>query len=63
MNKEKRWITPFLERRAFEDIIRKTFHRYKDNLMCSADTMEDIINDVTKDIREQLQGLTRKNSS
>jgi len=63
MNKEKRWITPFLERKAFEDIIRKTFLRYKDNLMCSPATMEDIIKDVTKDIRAQLQGLTRKNSS
>jgi hypothetical protein len=29
--------------------------------MCSADTMETIIQDVTKEIREQLQGLTRKN--
>jgi len=56
---EKRWITEDLERRAFEDIIRKTFEKYKDNLMCSQDTMDEIIVDATKDIREQLQGLKR----
>jgi hypothetical protein len=56
---EKRWITEDLERRAFEDIIRKTFEKYKDNLMCSQDTMDEIIVDATKEIREQLQGLKR----
>ena len=56
---EKRWITDSLERKAFEDIIRKTFEKYKDNLMCSKDTMDDIIVDATREIREQLQGLKR----
>lgn len=59
MVEEKRWITDNLERKAFEDIIRKTFEKYKDNLMCSQDTMDDIIVDATKEIREQLQGLNR----
>jgi len=63
MNKDKRMITPFLERKAFEDIIRKTFQRYKDNLMCSQDTMEDIVREASKEIREQLQGVSRKDSS
>lgn len=59
MDQEKRWITEDLERKAFEDIIRKTFEKYKDNLMCSQDTMDDIIVDATREIREQLQGLKR----
>jgi len=59
MDEEKRWITEDLERKAFEDIIRTTFEKYKDNLMCSQDTMDDIIVDATKEIREQLQGVKR----
>jgi hypothetical protein len=59
MVEEKRWITEDLERKAFEDIIRKTFAKYKDNLMCSQDTMDDIIVDATMEIREQLKGLKR----
>ena len=60
MEKKKRMISPFLERKAFEDIIRKTFSKYKDNLMCSEETINDIIRDATKEIREQLQGVSRK---
>lgn len=60
MDHEKRYITEYLERKAFEEIIRHTFQKYKDNLMCSQDTMNDIIRAVTKDIREQLQGITRE---
>jgi hypothetical protein len=59
MVEEKRWITEDLERKAFEDIIRTTFEKYKDNLMCSQDTMDDIIVDATQEIRKQLQGLKR----
>ena len=59
MDEEKRWITEDLERKAFEDIIRKTFEKYKDNLMCSQDTMDDIIVDATQEIRQQLQGVKR----
>ena len=56
----KRMITPMLERKAFEEIIRSTFKKYKDNLMCSDSTMNDIITDASKEIREQLQGLSRE---
>ncbi len=59
MDKNKRWVTPSLERVAFEDIISGTFRRYKDNLMCSDAILEEIIEKATKDIREQLQGLSR----
>ena len=59
MDKTKRWITPGLERKAFEEIITRTFQRYKDNLMCSNAILEEIIRRVTNDIREQLQGLSR----
>jgi len=59
MTQEKRWITEELERKAFEDIIRTTFNKYKDNLMCSQDTMDDIIVDATQEIRAQLVGLKR----
>lgn len=60
MDQEKRWINEDLERKAFEEIIRKTFTKYKDNLMCSQETMDDIIVDATREIREQLQGIKRE---
>ncbi len=60
MEHNKRWITEYLERKAFEEIIRQTFSRYKDNLMCSQDTMDKIISDVTKEIRDQLQGISKE---
>ena len=59
MDKSKRWVTPSLERIAFEDIITTTFRRYKDNLMCSNVILEEIIQKVTEDIRGQLQGLSQ----
>ncbi len=59
MEQNKRWITDDLERKAFEEIIRQTFNHYKDNLMCSQDTMDQIVTDVTKEIRMQLQGISR----
>ena len=59
MTEEKRWITENLERKAFEDIIRTTFNKYRDNLMCSQDTMDDIIVDAIREIRAQLTGLKR----
>ena len=60
MDREKRFINEYLERKAFEDIIKNTFQKYRDNLMCSQEIMDSIINDATKEIREQLQGMTRK---
>ena len=60
MDQAKRWINEGLERKAFEDIIRKTFTKFKDNLMCSQETMDDIIVEVTREIREQLQGIKRE---
>ena len=62
MDKSKRWITQSLERKAFEDIISTTFQRYKDNLMCSQTILDEIIQNVTKEIRDQLQGLSREAS-
>lgn len=61
MNKQKRFITPGIERKAFEEIISSTFQRYKDNLMCSDTILQEIIKDATNRIREQLQGLSRGN--
>jgi hypothetical protein len=58
MEKRKRMVTPFLERKAFEDIIKRTFMKYKDNLMCSEEIMNQIIKDSTIEIRAQLQGLS-----
>ena len=60
MNQTKRMITETLERLPFEKILKDVFARYKDNLMCSGDTIESITKDVTFQIREQLQGMTRK---
>ena len=60
MEKSKRMITDTLERKAFEQLIRNVFNKYKDNMMCSKDTMEEIITDDTKKIREQLQGVSHK---
>ena len=62
MEKQKRWVTPAIERKAFEDIITTTFKRYRDNLMCSDAIMDEIIIQVSKSIREQLQGLSRENA-
>jgi hypothetical protein len=59
MNQSKRWITPGLERKAFEEIISSTFNKYKDNLMCSDSILEEIIKKTTNEIREQLQGVSR----
>ena len=60
MDNTKRMITDTLERKDFESVIRNVFSKYKDNMMCSSDTMEDIIKDASKEIRDQLQGLSRK---
>ena len=60
MDKQKRFIGPGIERKAFEEIIANTFRKYKDNLMCSEAIMEEIIKVVTKSIRDQLQGLSRE---
>jgi len=60
MDKDKRWINEYLERKAFEKIIHQALNKYKDNLMCSQDTIDDIVKDVTHEIREQLQGLSRE---
>jgi len=59
MSKQKRFITPHIERKAFEEIISNTFSKYKDNLMCSETILREIIKDATKSIREQIQGLSR----
>jgi len=60
MDQEKRWITEDLERKAFEDIIRTIFNKFRDNLMCSQETMDDIIVESSQEIRAQLQGLKRE---
>ena len=62
MERRKKWINPNIERKAFENIIREVFMRYKDNLLCSEDTIEEIIKDATRRIRNQLQGLTNSQS-
>jgi len=60
MGNVKRWVTEELERKAFEQIVREVFMKYRDNIMCSEIIMENIIKDSSKKIREQLQGLSRK---
>ncbi len=62
MGYPKRWIDENLERKAFEDIIREVFQKYKDNMMCSQDTVDSIIRDATREIRHQLKGLSREKS-
>ena len=59
MEKQKRWVAPNLERKAFEEIISTTFKKYRDNLMCSEAILEEIIREVSKSIRDQLKGLSR----
>jgi hypothetical protein len=60
MNKPKRMINEKLERKTFEDIIKETFSRFRDNFLISEEIRDKIISDATKKIREQLQGLSRK---
>ena len=59
MEKTKRMITETLERLPFERIIMEVFSHYRDNLMCSGDTIESITKEATIKIREQLQGMSR----
>ncbi len=59
MNKPVRMITPALERAAFEKIITDVFAKYRDNLMCSQKILDEIVVDASKQVREQLQGLSR----
>ena len=48
------------DNKAFEEIISQAFQHYKDNLMCSQETMNQIIQEVTQEIRKQLSGITRE---
>ena len=63
MDNQKRWITETLERLPFEIIIKEIFTRYKDNLMCSKETIDKITQDASKQIREQLQGMSRSKTN
>lgn len=53
-------ITENLERKTFEEIIKETFARFRDNFLISEEIRDKIITDATKKIREQLQGVSRK---
>ena len=59
MNKPIRMITPTLERAAFEEIIKNVFAKYRDNLMCSQKILDEITTEASKQIREQLQRISR----
>lgn len=59
MEHQKRWVNETLQRLPFETIIKEIFARYKDNLMCSQDTIDQITKDTSKQIRELLQGMSR----
>ena len=60
MNKPKRMINENLERKTFEEIIKDTFSRFRDNFLISEEIRDKIIKDATKKIRDQLEGLSRK---
>jgi len=60
MNKPKRMINENLERKTFEELIKDTFSRFRDNFLISEEIRDKIIKDATKKIRDQLQGLSRK---
>jgi hypothetical protein len=61
MEHQKRWVNETLQRLPFETIFKEIFARYKDNLMCSQETIDKITLDAAKQIREQLQGISRIN--
>jgi len=62
MEKTKRMISETLERLPFETILKDVFAKYRDNLMCSSETLDNITKEATNRIREQLQGLSRDGS-
>jgi len=53
-------INENLERKTFEELIKDTFSRFRDNFLISEEIRDKIIKDATKKIRDQLQGLSRK---
>jgi hypothetical protein len=62
MEKTKRMINENLERLPFETILREVFAKYRDNMMCSSETVENITQDAALKIREQLRGMSRDGS-
>lgn len=55
-----RMIDESTERQAFEDIIGRTFQKYRDNIMCSQSILDEITIKVTQEIRDQLKGIKRE---
>ena len=55
--RRKHKINAEVERIPFERIVKETFQKYKDNIMCSQETIDNMINDITEKIREQLKEI------
>jgi hypothetical protein len=53
--KRKNLFNPETGRLVFEQIIRETFGKYKDNIVCSEEILLKITADIAKKIREQLK--------
>lgn len=54
LKKRKHLKNPNVQREPFEKIIKDVFDKYRDNVACSNDIMNNIIEDVTGRIRDQL---------
>jgi histone H3/H4 len=54
LKKRKQPKNPNIQRNPFEKIIKDVFEKYRDNVACAADVMDEIIDQVTEKIRAQL---------
>ena len=55
LKKRKQPKNPNIQREPFEKIVKDVFGKYRDNVACAEDIMDNIINDVTSKIRDQLK--------
>ena len=53
--KRKQLKNPNIQREPFEKIVKDVFNKYRDNVACAEDIMDNIIEDVTSSIRDQLK--------
>ncbi len=54
LKKRKQPKNPSIQREPFEKIIKDVFEKYRDNVACASDVMDEIIDQVTEKIRAQL---------
>jgi hypothetical protein len=54
LKKRKQTKNQSIQCEPFEKIIKDVFNKYRDNVACASDVMDEIIDQVTQKIRAQL---------